>query len=884
MKKKMYKRIVAGILSTIIAMPTFSVPVNASELTCKITSFKEDTNSDMTFNINTSLESLEYALPQLLIVGRELVPDENYIEQEEINENNQDNTENVDVMNDVDKIEDDKISDSVDNVEGNTNETNSNNVEILENEEINKNDEASDETSDTNDETDETKNEIDETNENEESVLLSMIDYVLPKPLVVHAEEEYMTIQVTWREINGKALDTSIPDTFIYEPILPEKDKEGHKVVLAEGVELPQYTIHIIDPNPPKEKTKPAYRFDGNIITMFYDGNNYQSRLLFKPDDITVNYSSSNTDVAEIDSNGKITPHSAGSATITACSNEDDNYLGYSTTCMVNVITGDDAYTVEDNGEWRNTRFKIKANSGYYLKEKNDAEHVPTNEIYVEPVLNGRSGTGMYGFYVVDENTGAVSGKRYVPYKMDRKGPEAEIHCIGMVFNKYYTDSENESANGIHVFAPNTATITARDNDSGLKSVQYIVMSGTYSLLGLEDAIQMQGRHWTEYHDGDVITLQKDWNVIYVKVIDNVGNVNYISTKLILNCTLSHGEKNPNYPYDNNVNTNTDKNNSSNSSNSNNLNNTNTLNVSVSNIKAQNYTGKSVCPKLTVKDGKTNKKLKQGKNYILSYENNVNAGTATVVIKGINGYDGEKRVNFTINPQNISKKVKTKVIGKRFTYTGNEITPNVSISYNKRNLNSNDYDISYADNVAKGSGKIYLTGKGNFTGTKVIKFKITGPKISDASISLSTSSATYGDINNYPKVIVNYGGRTCVEGVDYKVVYPKWKAGNNSICIQGLGNLSGSTKRTFVINKCPIDNVAINVNKEYSFNGKKISPMPTLTLNGVNLNNKKDYMVKYKSISTGKLSSNISSTGEYQMIITGKGCVQGTKGFNILVK
>ena len=401
MKKKMYKRIVAGILSAIIAMPTFSVPVNASELTCKITSFKEDANSDMTFNINTSLEALEYALPQLLIVGRELVSDES-IEQEEGNESNQDHIEDVDIMDNVDEIEDDKISDSVENVEESTNETNSNDIETLENEEINENDE----TSETNDETDETKNEIDKTNENEESVLstmVSMIDYVLPKPMIVHAEEEYMTIQVTWREINGKALDTSIPDTFIYEPILPEKDKEGHKVILAEGVELPQYIIRIVDPNPPKEKTKPTYRFDGNTVTMFYDGNDFQSRLLFKPNDVTVSYSSSNTDVAEIDSNGKITPHSAGSTTITACSNEDDNYLAYSTTCIVNVITGDDAYTVEDNGEWRNTRFKIKANSGYYLKEKNDAEHVPTNELYVEPVLNGRSGTGMYGFYIVDK-------------------------------------------------------------------------------------------------------------------------------------------------------------------------------------------------------------------------------------------------------------------------------------------------------------------------------------------------------------------------------------------------------------------------------------------------------------------------------------------------
>ena len=132
----------------------------------------------------------------------------------------------------------------------------------------------------------------------------------------------------------------------------------------------------------------------------------------------------------------------------------------------------------------------------------------------------------MYGFYIVDEKTSAVSGKRYVPYKMDRKGPEAEIHSIGRTWNSYYVPEENYK--DIHVIYPNTATITARDNDSGLKSVQYVIMGGVYSLLGLEDAIQMQGRHWTEYHDGDVINLQENWNVIYVKVIDNLGNINYI--------------------------------------------------------------------------------------------------------------------------------------------------------------------------------------------------------------------------------------------------------------------------------------------------------------------------------------------------------------------
>lgn len=91
-----------------------------------------------------------------------------------------------------------------------------------------------------------------------------------------------------------------------------------------------------------------------------------------------------------------------------------------------------------------------------------------------------------------------------------------------------------------------------------------------------------------------------------------------------------------------------------------------TLNVTVGNIKTQSYTGKGITPKIMVKDPVTRKKLKQGKHYTVSYENNVNAGTAVILIRGIeaNGYSGVKHVYFTIQPQNVAKKIRAKVNGK----------------------------------------------------------------------------------------------------------------------------------------------------------------------------------------------------------------------------
>ncbi len=59
-------------------------------------------------------------------------------------------------------------------------------------------------------------------------------------------------------------------------------------------------------------------------------------------------------------------------------------------------------------------------------------------------------------------------------------------------------------------------------------------------------------------------------------------------------------------------------------------------------------TGKRICPKVTVKIG--NKKLKQGKDYRVTYKNNLGAGSATVQVEGLGKYKyGKfKQVNFTI--------------------------------------------------------------------------------------------------------------------------------------------------------------------------------------------------------------------------------------------
>jgi len=80
--------------------------------------------------------------------------------------------------------------------------------------------------------------------------------------------------------------------------------------------------------------------------------------------------------------------------------------------------------------------------------------------------------------------------------------------------------------------------------------------------------------------------------------------------------------------------------------------------VAVSGIKDAAYTGNPVTLNLTVKDGST--KLTENKDYKVSYKNNTNVGTATVMLTGTGGYEGTITRYFSIlEPWQISENTDT---------------------------------------------------------------------------------------------------------------------------------------------------------------------------------------------------------------------------------
>ena len=115
--------------------------------------------------------------------------------------------------------------------------------------------------------------------------------------------------------------------------------------------------------------------------------------------------------------------------------------------------------------------------------------------------------------------------------------------------------------------------------------------------------------------------------------------------------------------------------------------------------------------------------LSAGKDYEVSYSDNVNAGTAHCIIAGIGEYSGSASKSFTIAPRYLTEAEISNIPDQE--WTGSAIEPDVTVSLGGRELIAGtDYTLSYEDNVDPGSATVYANGNGNYRGTASKFFNI----------------------------------------------------------------------------------------------------------------------------------------------------------------
>ena len=148
------------------------------------------------------------------------------------------------------------------------------------------------------------------------------------------------------------------------------------------------------------------------------------------------------------------------------------------------------------------------------------------------------------------------------------------------------------------------------------------------------------------------------------------------------------------------------------------------------------YTGKEWKPEVAVSFNDA--ALTADTDYTVSYENNINAGTAKIIITGIGDhFTGSTEKTFTINSAEISGCTFAPIAD--VTYNTKAHTPEVTVAISGRTLEADkDYTVSYASNVNAGTATVTVTGKGNFTGSANTTFTIAK---ADLNLSVYTISS-----------------------------------------------------------------------------------------------------------------------------------------------
>lgn len=203
------------------------------------------------------------------------------------------------------------------------------------------------------------------------------------------------------------------------------------------------------------------------------------------------------------------------------------------------------------------------------------------------------------------------------------------------------------------------------------------------------------------------------------------------------------------------------------------------------------YTGEPYTPQteLYIRIGGVPRRLEKNIDYTVSYENNVNAGTATIVYTGIGGYTGTKREKFKIAPYNLEEEKYAAFplvdisLGAEdatsYPYEKGGTAPKIYMTYH-RNLirykmeQNKDFTVNYQNHTSVSTGNAnglptaIIKGKGNFTGTIKREYIIYKQNLNQLQVEVPdvAYNTARGGFKSTP-IITDVNGKKLVPGVDY---------------------------------------------------------------------------------------------------------------------
>ena len=280
------------------------------------------------------------------------------------------------------------------------------------------------------------------------------------------------------------------------------------------------------------------------------------------------------------------------------------------------------------------------------------------------------------------------------------------------------------------------------------------------------------------------------------------------------------------------------------------------------------YNGAAKKPSVTVSYAG---KALTSSDYSVSYINNKDAGTATVLVTGIGNYSGTKAVNFTIEKDSMENCTANGFAGElsysTHAYTGSELKPTIAL----RNTGGvyltkdTDYVMNYKNNLNAGTATVTVTGIGNYTGSLTRTFTITPLAIPTANYfnsTISQSEFVYTGSPIKPTMTIDVGDQTATaKDMDYTYTN-NVNVGTGTVKATCKGNFTGTFSKTFTISAKPITSSDISIAVNSS------TYIPTIKSGSSTLVNNTDYTYVIDK-------SNINTNGTVTTLIYGKGNYSG---------
>ncbi len=207
------------------------------------------------------------------------------------------------------------------------------------------------------------------------------------------------------------------------------------------------------------------------------------------------------------------------------------------------------------------------------------------------------------------------------------------------------------------------------------------------------------------------------------------------------------------------------------------------------------YNGESKTPAVTIEGVSS-------EFYDIAYSDNLNAGTAKVVISG-KYTDAVVTKEFAIAPIQLTDVTLSKT---SYTYNGSARKPTVTVKAGEKILAASNYDVTYSSGRPNaGTYKVTVTGKRNYAGTITKTFKINPAKITKATLSANTY--TYNGKAKKPTVTVKAGTlkpatkiSADTKNIDLTYSSGRKNVGTYKVTIKGKGNYTGTITKSFRIN------------------------------------------------------------------------------------